>query len=163
LEAELAEANSITIIGGAGNDFLDADGVLTENHVIIIGGAGNDSAAVGASDDPDFDPGLPSEIGSFLHVILGAGNDDAFLVDVSVDGHILVDAGSGNDEVVFDLVEATDWILALMGSGNLDVLDYSGVTAGGDETLDGGPGNDDTLFIDSTAGRRIRNFENVVV
>jgi hypothetical protein len=163
LEAELAEANSITIIGGAGNDFLDADGVLTENHVVIIGGAGNDSANVGLSDDADFTPGVPSEIGSFLHVILGAGNDDAAIFEISVDGHILVDAGSGNDEVVFELVEATDWILALMGSGNTDVLAYSDVTAGGDETLDGGPGGDDTLIIDSTTGRRIRNFENVVV
>ncbi len=159
LEAELVEANSITIIGGAGNDDLNADGVSVVNHVIMNGGPGNNFIDVGSSDDDEFDPGLSSEIGGFLHVIGGSGRDEAFIIDVFVGQHLLVNVAGGNDSVEISAVEVRDFVLALMGSGN-DDLTYFDVTAGGDETLDGGAGFD-LLFIDFSTGRRIRNFEDI--
>jgi hypothetical protein len=139
LEAELVEARSITIIGAGGNDDLNADGVLVEDHVIMLGGAGSNFIDVGLSDDDEFDPGIGSVIGTFLQVI----------------------GGGGADEVEISDVEVNDFVLVLLLGGR-DELAYFAVAAGGDETLDGGPGFD-TLFIDFRNGRRIRNFEDINV
>jgi hypothetical protein len=137
LEAELVEARFITIIGAGGNDDLNADGVLVENHLILLGGSGSNFIDVGLSDDDEFDPGIGSQIGTFLQVI----------------------GGNGADEVEVSDVDVNDFVLILLLGGD-DVLTYTAVSAGGDETLDGGSGFD-SLLIDFRNGRRIRNFENV--
>ena len=158
LEAELTESDSLTIIGGGGNDELDADGVLVHGSVVLVSGAGNDDVDVGASDDEEFNPDVDSVIEGLLHVILGSGNDEAFVENSSIGQHLLIDAGSGNDFVQVENVDAVDFVLVLMGSGD-DDLEFFNV-AGSREELDGGPGFDE-LLIDFTNGRTIRNFEDI--
>ena len=163
-----------SLIVNAGNGSDDINVGLPQNaeetatvevrrNVVINAGTGNDEVFLGGSLDGGIgilqvpDPTL--EVGGNLTILGCSGNDLIGLLNLFVDGFILVNAGTGDDEVGIGLVETLDHLLALLCSGD-DLLAVFGLFSPRTD-LDGGAGREDSLLIDSRSGRRIRGFENI--
>jgi Ca2+-binding RTX toxin-like protein len=166
---------SLIMLGGSGNDEISAGlpdnaeetaTVEVRRNVVINAGAGNDSVFLGGILAPQTPQSIgiqqvtdaTLEVGGNVTILGCSGNDFIGLVNVFIDGYLLINAGVGHDDGFISFVEVLDHLLALLCGGN-DFLDISDVFSP-DITLDGGAGND-TLVIDNRSGRRIRGFENI--
>ena len=122
----LTTATDVVIVAGAGNDEIDASGIVSTS-VRVIGGLGNDVLKGTSSGSPQGDrlDGGPGD-----DVLVGLGGDDVLL---GGDGRDQIEGGAGNDR--------------LEGGAGSDVI---AMGTGVDE-VDGGDGSD-VLVFETTAG-----------
>jgi Ca2+-binding RTX toxin-like protein len=145
-------ASEITVIGGAGSDYIRVTGAGAS----ILGGGGNDALIGSALNDTlrggDGDDDLDGGLGSDL-LDGGAGNDSADYshrtdpVQVSLDGVANDGAPGENDRLTHienvyggggaDRISGNSAVNILRGNGGNDTI-YGG---GGVDALDGGPGH----------------------
>ena len=159
LEIEFAEAASVRMEGGDGDDELDLDGTDVFGDALLFGGNGIDNIEVEPTDDLQEDEGLVETfVEGLLLIDLGAGGvvDDEEIGEAElVTAHLIkIIGGSGADELDADGVTVTDDLILLGGSGD-DFLDASpsddelflpdgrNTTVGDDLVMDAGSGNDE--------------------
>jgi hypothetical protein len=159
--------DNLTVVTGAGNDFVlihsgGEEVSEIENNLTVNTGAGNDAVGVTEID-----------VGGYLNVILGAGNDLAavgafegigvtassngyFGLGVSVGKNLLLDAGAGNDQALIANVRVLNDLLALLGAGHDDLgilgFTYYPSEAEGESNDGLGTGIGNNLLIDAGAG-----------
>ena len=148
-------SSTITFLGGAGNDSLDASGLVSQHRIVAHGGAGHDSLEGGAGNDI-LNGGADNDI------IRGGAGRDTLIGD---DGNDIMDGGE-----LFDGLTAA-------GFNDIDVVTYDGsysavnvnlwagvaTGAGTDSLIDieivvGSWGNDTLLGGDIVNGRFFQGF-----
>ncbi len=145
-----SRASAVTIYGGAGNDYISSDGVLSGGYSyhntysevlfdnVIYAGAGNDTVYVNLNSAGSKYSGYAPFYGNGNSVYGGDGDDS---ISIEFCENTTVDGGAGNDTIK---IYGNDNSLILGGTGN----DFIDLTSGGIQTINAGTGND-TISISS--------------
>jgi hypothetical protein len=131
VEVEFVTASDITINTGAGNDGsyyspISVYGVEVKNNLVVVTGEGHDYAYLYSGFD------IISEVGGSVVVNMGGGNDLVGIVDFDIAKDLTVVLGSGNDGAGIGTTE-----------GFADGSTQGTLRVGRNLVLDAGTGNDE--------------------
>jgi Ca2+-binding RTX toxin-like protein len=154
--------NTLTLVGGANGNLMDASGVTSLSHVVLQGQGGNDTLAGGAGND-DLQGGAGSgDVASFIratsaivHTLGAGGAGTVTAAGMGTDTYSGIEGLAGGSAK--DRLTGNAAANFLGGNGGNDSL--SGL--GGNDTLDGGAGADtmtggagnDTYYVDNASDR----------
>jgi Ca2+-binding RTX toxin-like protein len=147
---DAAQGTIVALIGNGGDDVMNIGSNVDPAQTSLHGGAGHDTVNVTANTalvtfDSDKDNGIET-----VNLKGGFGYNVLVFGDIADSGATLTIDGSAAASLSLDLTNATSTAYAVTGSGGSDTINFGVLTI--DDTISGGSGGDDTLYISGDVG-----------